>query len=178
MSDLSRDVEEFWYVIRTKPHQEERADSNLRAWGIETFSPWLRARHYNSLSRGLTYSIKPLFPRYIFARFNAELMYHKIRFTRGINNVIGFGGIPTIVDDSIIEILKARIGTDGFVKIGEDFKLGDEVVIRDGLLKNFVGIFERDVNNSNRVRILLKTVSYHNHIIISRDVIEHIKLAH
>ena len=178
MSNLERDAEMCWYVIHTKPHQEERADSNLRAWGIETFSPWLRERRYNSLSGGLAYGTKPLFPRYIFARFNANLTYHKIRFTRGICNVISFGGVPSSVDDEIIALLKSRVGADGFVILGQDFKEGDEVVIKEGLLKNFVGIFERDVKDTNRVRVLLKAVSYQNHIIIPRDVIEHVKPAH
>ena len=40
--DISR-----WYVVHTKSRQEERANSNLRAWGVETLNPKVKTRRYN-----------------------------------------------------------------------------------------------------------------------------------
>jgi transcriptional antiterminator RfaH len=159
-----------WYVIHTNPKQEERAVSNLRAWNVETFSPKLRECRYK-LAGAPTYAVKPLFPRYVFARFVARHMLHKVSFTRGVNSVVNFGGDPTPVDDEIMEIMQLQADADGIVRIGEELRLGDRVVIRDGPLKDFTGIFEREVKHSDRVILLLHTLSYQSHVVIERKQI-------
>lgn len=159
-----------WYVLHTNPKQEERAVSNLRAWNVETFSPKIRERRYR-LAGVPAYAVKPLFPRYVFARFVARHMLHKVAFTRGVNCVINFGGGPTPVDDEIMKIMQLQTDADGIVHIGEDLRLGDMVVIQDGPLKDFTGIFEREVKHSDRVILLLHTLSYQSHIVIERELI-------
>jgi transcriptional antiterminator RfaH len=160
-----------WYVIHTNPKQEDRAFNNLKAWNVEAFSPKLCERRYNKFAGAPTYTVKPLFPRYIFARFAARHMLHKVSFTRGVNGVVNFGGGPTPVDDEIIEIIRLQTDADGFTRIGEELRLGDKVVIKDGPLKNFTGIFEREVKHTDRVMLLLNTISYQSHVIIERELI-------
>ncbi|HZG51909.1 MAG TPA: transcription termination/antitermination NusG family protein [Pyrinomonadaceae bacterium] len=160
-----------WYVIHTKPMQEERAASNLCAWGIETLSPRINEPRYNQYSGKAIRIIKPLFPRYIFARFNARDLLHKVSFTRGILGVVSFGDGPCQVDDDIIELLKARLGENGLIQLGEYLSPGDRVIIRDGPLKNFVGIFEGRVKENDRISIMLTAVRYQNHIVIDRDLV-------
>jgi transcriptional antiterminator RfaH len=84
-----------WYVTHTHPMQEERAGSNLRVLGIPTFNPKIRKLRYNQFAIAPNYVVKPLFPRYIFAQFRMDNLYHKVRFTRGIYNVVSFGEGPT-----------------------------------------------------------------------------------
>ena len=80
-----------WYVVHTNPKQEERADSNLRAWGVETLHPKLKTRRFNEFTGAPTVTTRPLFPRYIFAKFNAREQLAKISFTRGVHYVVSFG---------------------------------------------------------------------------------------
>ena len=54
-----------WYVIRTKPCQEERAAENLEYWGIQVLAPRLATKKEES-------KWKPFFPGYIFAKFDIE----------------------------------------------------------------------------------------------------------
>ena len=82
-----------WYVVYTLPNYEQRADSNLRAWHLETFAPKIKARRVNPFNGVSIYVTRPLFPRYIFARFNLNALMHKVRFTRGVSNVVSFGGL-------------------------------------------------------------------------------------
>jgi transcriptional antiterminator RfaH len=158
-----------WYVVQTHPKQEDRADSNLKAWKIQTFYPKVRQRRYNEFTGAPTYLTRPLFPRYLFARFKINDLYHKIRFTRGVHSLVSFSGHPTPVDGLIIEIIESSIADDGFVRLGEIFKPGDEVVIKEGPLRAFKGVFERDMQDSERVRILLQTVDYQAHLVIDRE---------
>lgn len=162
-----------WYAVRTNPKQEERADSNLRAWQVETFTPRIKERRYTQ-TRGVKYLYKPLFPQYIFARFDARRLLHKVCFTRGVNSVVSFGSDPTPVDNEIIDLIRAQVGADGFIVLGEKFKAGDQVIIKDGPLKNLTGIFEREVNESDRVMILLTTLKYQGHLLLEREFVKKI----
>jgi transcription antitermination factor NusG len=107
-----------WYVLQTKPKQEERADMNLRSWGIETWRPMLREPS-RSVSGETVYRACPLFPNYWFARFELDSMFAKIRLTRGIQRVVGFGDCATPIDDAIIRLMQSRSGEDGFVRVVE-----------------------------------------------------------
>ncbi|MCA1557786.1 MAG: hypothetical protein LC731_04505 [Acidobacteria bacterium] len=160
-----------WYAIRTKPRQEARADSNLRAWGIETFTPKIRETRHNSFTGKPAYIAKPLFPSYIFARLMAGYMLHKICFTRGVQSVISFGGIPCPIEDELLAFIRAREGRDGFVRINEGLRPGDRVTINSGYLKDFAGIFEGEIKEHERVKILLLAISYQARIIIQRDYV-------
>lgn len=161
-----------WYVVHTNPKQEDRADSNLRCWGVETLHPKLKTRRVNEFTGVPTYITKPLFPRYLFAKFDARRQLAKISFTRGVHHVVSFGGQATPVEDEIIQIISARIDQNGFVKVGEDLKQGDKVVIKAGPLRDFEGVFERELNDSDRISVLLTTISYQGRVVVNRELLE------
>jgi transcriptional antiterminator RfaH len=166
-----------WYAVHTKPRQEERAEHNLRTLNggtlkVETFSPKVREDRFDPVIKQMVHVVKPLFPNYIFARFDAGTMLHKVWFTRGVNNVVNFGHKPAIVPDEIITLIQLQMGTDGYVKIGEEIALGDKVRIKGGPLNNFVGVFERNGSAAKRIKLLLSAVSYQCRIEIDRNLIE------
>ena len=160
-----------WYVVHTNLRQEERADSNLRAWGVETLHPKVRTRRFNEFTGAPTYMMKPLFPRYIFAKFNARKQLAKISFTRGVHHVVGFGGQPISVDEDVIRIVSDRINENGFVQMGQ-LKQGDKVVIKAGPLRDFEGIFEHQLKDSERISVLLTTISFQGRLVINKDLLE------
>lgn len=157
-----------WYAIHTKPKQENRASENLRAWGLETFAPRLRRARSRRFAAGAVYTVEPLFRSYIFARFGVRKMLHPIRLTRGVHSVVSCGGEPTRIDDEIIRLIRSR-AEDGFVRMGEDLKSGDNVVIRDGPLQGLSGIFEWNLKDSDRVMILLTAISFQGHMVVERE---------
>jgi transcriptional antiterminator RfaH len=146
-----------------------RAESNLKAWGIETYLPKIREIRRKQYDNSHTWSIKLLFPRYFFARFGFKTIGHKIRYTRGVRDVVGFGETPTSVDDEIIKLIQSRHDELGYVTLEEDISPGDEVVVKDGIFKGIHGIFERNISNSNRVMILLKAIQFQARIIVDRE---------
>jgi transcriptional antiterminator RfaH len=165
---------DHWYVVHTHPKQEDRAGSNLQVLGVPIFNLKTRERHYNQYTNIPTCITKPLFPRYIFARFKIDDLYHKVRFTRGVSSVVSFGEEPAQIDEEIIAIIQSYVKEDGFVKISEEIRPGDRVVVKDGPLKNFAGIFEREMKDTDRVRILLEAVSYQAHVEIGRDMVKRV----
>jgi transcription elongation factor/antiterminator RfaH len=178
MGDHKTDDGLRWYTIQTKAQQEDRAESNLNAWGIETFVPRIKERRRSHYAGGAAYLIKSLFPRYIFARFDVNLLLHKVSFTRGVHSVVRFGGTSVAVDDEVLTIMRSRLGADGFIKIGETFKAGDRVVIKAGPFKDFIGIFEREIGEADRIRILLTTISYQGHITLDRALVKKVGTTH
>lgn len=161
-----------WFLVHTNPKQEERTNNNLRAWNVETLSPQVRSYRCNEFTGERQYTIKPLFSRYIFARFDIESLYHKVRFTRGVHDLVSFGDGPVEVDEKIVELIRSRIGADGFVKIGSDLSPGDKVLIKEGAMKDFTGVFERGMKDSDRVVVLLSTINYQARLQIDRGMIE------
>lgn len=158
-----------WYAIRTHLNQESRAECNLRAWNVELFCPKIEVKRRNEFSGVVTSLTKPFFPRYIFAKVKVEQL-HKVCWTRGVHSVVSFGGMPTPVDDDIIEFLKTRVNSDGIVR-GEKLKPGDKVIVKSGVLDSIVGIFEREMNDNDRVMVLLDAITWQPHVIVERSAI-------
>lgn len=161
-----------WYLAQTHSRQEDRAEGNLKSYGVETFAPRVIECKYNLYTGEATPHIKPLFPSYIFARFKLDDLYYKVRYTRGIRQLISFGDYPTVIGEEIITEIQSRIKEDGFVRIDEALIRGDEVIIKDGPFKNLAGVFDREVKGADRVRILLQTVSYQAHLVIQKDLVK------
>lgn len=159
-----------WYAIRTKPKEEERADVNLRSWRVQTFAPKLKELRISGY--GGQYVSKPLFQGYIFACFNVERQLHQINYTRGVKNVVSFGGIPIPIADEVICLMEAQVGDDGFIRREEELEIGDRVRINSGPFESLVGIFKQSTKDKERVRILLDAINYQSHVLIDRTMVE------
>ena len=161
-----------WYVIYTKTQEEDRAERNLAAWGLKTFYPRMKKKQLNEFSGKAIYFSRPLFPRYIFAHFDAEMLLHKVCNSRGVQKVLSIDNAPVPVDDEIIALIQAKVADDGFVRLDETFARGDEVRIKDGSLRGINGVFDRTLKDKNRVMILLTTINYQANIIVERDLVQ------
>jgi transcriptional antiterminator RfaH len=116
--------------------------------------------------------LKPLFPGYIFGKFDLEKNYPLVRWGRGVKKVLGFGGYPTSVSEEIVEIIKERTDTEGIVRVKQNFKANDVIRIKTGPLKDLLAIFERWVSDSERVRILLNLIGYQPAVEMHYSMIE------
>lgn len=167
-----------WYAIHTHPRQEERATKNLAGWKVESFYPQIKVRA-SKTSRSVckNFIIKPLFPRYVFARFQAGILLHKVWYTRGVHSVVSFGNSPTSVDDEIIAMIKLQVADDGYVRLNDDLVPGQRVLINEGPFKNLMGVLERKLKGEDRVMILLTTVNYQSHIVVNKELVAKAPLA-
>lgn len=160
-----------WYIIQTKPKQEDRAYYNLSSSGIETFVPKIIKLMKNKFSGRSKYQLNPLFPQYIFAKFRAKEKLHQVRFTRGVYKIVSFGETPCPVDEDIITLIKARSKENDLINLEDDFKQGDEVIVTKPYLQNFVGVFETKLNHNQRVSILLSSINYQVHVVIDKKYV-------
>jgi transcription elongation factor/antiterminator RfaH len=172
MGDLRTSDNTSWYAIRTHLHQKDRADSNLKARGLETLNPKIKERRLNQFTGAPTYFTKSLFPRYMFARFQASTTLQAVSVTRGVHSIVRVGSDPAPVQDDVIALIKSRLNEDGFVKTDKSFKAGDKVLVKAGVLKSLVGIFEGKTKADDRVMILLEAIKYQGHVRIERSLLE------
>jgi transcription elongation factor/antiterminator RfaH len=146
----------FWYVIHTKPGDEHRVRVNLHNQGIEIFFPLLETYQY--CNGRMIPKIKPLFPNYIFAKLDLELHYYKVKWTRGVNKILGSGNEPIPISEKVIQTIKERSGKDNLVKLEDELKDGDIVQVNSGPFKSLRGVFQKMMSSKGRVRILLSLI--------------------
>ena len=159
-----------WYVIQTKPKKEEESTSYLSTKGVEIFHPLMESF---SLKNGkMNKALKPLFPGYIFGKFDLEKKYALVRWGRGVNKVLGFGGYPTPISEEIIQVIKGRLDAQGIIRMEHQFKPNDLIRIKSGPLRDLLGIFERWISDSERVKVLLTLIGYQPSIELHSSLIE------
>jgi len=155
-----------WFVVQTKPGGEHRVENHLLNQKIETFLPLIEAHQYRNGK--IVQIIKPFFSSYLFAKLDLKLHYYKVKWTRGVSKLLGFGDGPVPVSDKVIRAIKERIGKDNLVKLEEELKEGDLVQITSGPFKEFNGIFQKMISDNGRVRILLNLIGVEVHVQIGR----------
>jgi len=160
----------LWYVIQTKPKKEAEAESYLSTKGIEILNPLMETL---GLRNGrMNKEIKSLFPGYIFGQFDLHQDYPLVRWGRGVKKILGFGGYPTPVSEEVIGIIKERTDVQGIVRLTHHFQANDVIRIKTGPLKDLLGIFERWVSDSERVRVLLNLIGYQPSVELHCSMIE------
>ena len=160
----------LWYVIQTKPKKEEDAESYLSTRGVEMFNPLMET--FAVRNGGMNKELKPLFPGYIFGKFDLEQNYPLVRWARGVKKILGLSGYPTPIAEEVIEIIKEKTDTLGVVRVKHHFEPNDLVRIKAGPLKDLLGIFERWLSHSERVKILLNLIGYQPAVEMHYSMIE------
>jgi len=162
----------LWYVIQTKPKKETEATSYLSMKGLEVFNPLMETFH--SKNGKIDKALKSLFPNYIFARFDLNQNYSLVRWARGVNNVLGFGGYPIPVSNNIIDLIRQRTDENGIVRKTCHFEHNDLIRIKSGPLKELFGIFDRWVSDGERVRVLLNLLGYQPSVELHHSLLERV----
>jgi len=139
---------ENWYVIQTKPRKEDEVCRRLQMASLETFNP--RIKSFASGS-------KPLFPNYIFLKWNLSKAhnYHMIKYTRGVNKILGAPEYAVPISDDVIDVIRERIDPKNILE-QQTLKTGSKVKIKKGLLKDLVAVLEKPVSADGRVAVLLR----------------------
>jgi transcriptional antiterminator RfaH len=161
-----------WFVVNTKPKNEDRAAGNFLNGGFDALAPKIRLRKYKE--GRFMYFIEPMFPGYIFVKFHPVDDYHLVKYTRGVKTIVNFGGKIIPLQEELIDFIKARLENGVATVEKKGFKRGEKVLVKDGPFKGFSGIFEKELDGKERVAILLDGVNYYAKVEIDRDLIANI----
>jgi len=142
-----------WYVIRTKPHQERLAHLHLSRLCEDTFLPLIEQNV--KIWRQEKTVVEPLFPGYLFARFDLEEHYRAVKFARGVLHIVEFGFKPAEIKDDLIDAIKQRV-QGSYVRIAPpSFQSGQVIQISGGPLAGLEAILTGEMSKQHRVSLLL-----------------------
>jgi transcriptional antiterminator RfaH len=147
-----------WYAVNTKMRCEAIACANLEHYGVEVFLPMLKER---KVLRGeYRPTTTPLFPGYLFAKFDVSIQLRAVSYARGVKRIVTFGSGPSMVDESIIHAIRSQL-TGGGIELSEDqFSPGQAVRIQAGPLCGLEAVFVKKLDGTSRTMLLLKAISF------------------
>ena len=151
---MSDSPENFWFCLKSKPRQEAVAVRNLKAVGdIDIFFPRIRrTRRGHEKNKEV---IEPLFPGYIFVKFNPEDSQGTVKSTRGVLHLVSKNGKAVDVDDKVIDELKA-LGPDGILSmLDEELKVGAKIKVIRGIFAGSEGEVLKLATPQKRIAVLL-----------------------
>lgn len=128
---------EQWYALQLRTRWESSAANLLVGKGYQTFLPTYKS---SKRVRGKSCEINlPLFPGYVFCRFDAHMRL-PVLITPGVIAVVGRGRIPIPVEDSEIEAVRKVVSTGLPLRPWPYLEVGQLVRIDDGALTGIQGI--------------------------------------
>jgi transcriptional antiterminator RfaH len=145
-----------WYLVHTKPRQEDVALANLQRQGYECYLPQMRIERIRR--RKAEIATEPMFPRYLFIRLDSSdqgKSWSPIRSTLGVSQLVHFGARAAKVDDALVELLRQR---EQAMPLDTMFHSGDSVVITAGPFAGIEAIYQT-ADAERRAFILLDFLS-------------------
>ncbi len=162
-------VDPKWYLVKTKPLNENKVFARLSEAGFDSIFPRIRKK----TRRKVHPEVRPLFPTYLFVRFAIEQL-QTIRYTRGVARIVSFGPEPQEVGEDIISAVRQRMDEEGIVALVRppaNWKPGDRIRIGEGPFEGLEAIFLEEMPDRDRVVLLLEAVSSFR-VMINKDLIE------
>jgi len=160
-----------WYVVYTHSKSEHIAERHLRNQGFETFLPQLKKirRH----ARKTDWVLVPLFPRYLFVRFDIERMrWNSIFSTLGVLDLLSRGKKPLAVPEGIIEEIHDRQDDQGAVQMlpAVTFHKGDPIKVVSGPFADKIGLVD-SMSDKDRIYVLLDLLGRQNKLSLPLDTV-------
>lgn len=155
------DISTQWYVVLTKPRQEQRALEHLEQQGASAFLPLFQRE---LIAKGVrTLRAEPLFPGYLFLQSSpADPLLSKIRFTLGARGLLYFGKQPAVVGTLLVDDLQQCT-----VYNERDLlhKKGQKVALRSGPFQYTEAIFQ-EYDGAKRAIILLSLLGQQSQLLV------------
>ena len=132
-----------WFALQTRPKNERKVERLLKQKGYDCFSPIYRSKR--KWSDRIVEIDFPLFPGYVFCRFNSSALGKAIS-TQGVTRVVGFGGTPAEVAREEIEALQLLARTSFLREPWKYIPNGTLVLVETGPLAGIQGIISAGEN--------------------------------
>lgn len=127
-----------WYALQVRPRYEKQISTALRSKGYEEFLPLYSARRrWSDRYKVVEF---PLFPGYLFCRFDQKLRL-PILTIPGVLKIVSFGKELIPVDESEIASIQAIVKSGFKAEPWPYLQAGQRVRINEGALEGVEGIF-------------------------------------
>jgi transcription antitermination factor NusG len=136
-----------WFALQVRTRQEASVAQQLNGQGYERFLPLYKVR--KRWSDRIKEVNAPLFPGYLFCRFNPQDRLPILK-TPGVIQVVGFNNGPAAVDEAEIRSIQTLVTAGVPHQPWPFLAAGDRVRIESGPLLGLEGILI-DVKRSHRL---------------------------
>ena len=126
-----------WFAVQTRLRYEQFAAEHLRSKGYDSFLPVYTCRR--RWSDRIKKIDQPLFPGYLFCRFDLQNRL-PILVTPGVIQIVGSGKSPIPVDDEEIAAIQAIVQSGLPREPWPFLQLGQKIRIASGPLEGYEGI--------------------------------------
>ena len=161
-----------WHVIKAKPRKEAYIQVQLAHCAeIETYCPLLDIP--KKRPRAGQKQLEPVFPGYVFARFDAQTQILHLRRLQGYNSLVSFDGRPATVPDDFITDLQDQEEGRGHLTLQPPrmLRADDPVQVVDGPFSGQSGVFLSYQGKSERICLLLEFMSSHRKVELPSDAV-------
>ena len=152
-----------WFTLQTRPRNEKQVERLLIHKGYECCLPMYRQKRRWS-DRVIEVEL-PLFPTYIFCRFNSSAIGKAIS-TPGVARIIGFGGQPAEVAFEEIEALQLLGQSDLLREPWAYIPGGALVQVETGPLTGVQGVF---CSNEDKRRLVISVTLLQRSVAVQID---------
>jgi len=158
-----------WYVVQSKPREEERARHFLEEKGFDTYLPMMEVLKVRGFKNVKTESA--LFPGYLFCRFNPDESLAHVRWTRGVKKLLPESVNPIPVDNEVVKAIRNLQQKDGVIR-KQPLQQLDKIRIARGPMKDILGVFDYWTSDQGRVKVLLNFISYQASVELHHSLVE------
>jgi transcription termination/antitermination protein NusG len=123
-----------WYAIRVKSNRERVTSAGLSGKGYEVFLP-----EYSRSGAAKATDRVPLFPGYLFCRFDVQNRL-PVLILPGVIHIVSLGKTPAPVDAAELESLRVLLKAGLPINADEEYTVGDKVRIDEGPLAGAEGV--------------------------------------
>jgi transcription antitermination factor NusG len=153
-----------WYGVRTRSNHERVAALVLRGKGYDPYLPLYSLRRRRA-DDTVVESELPLFPGYVFCRFDAKKRL-PILMTTGVISVVGFGKEPAPIPDEEIEAITAVLRSGLPAEPCAYLREGQRVRVTNGSLDGVEGIL---VKKKSQLRMVVSVTMLQRSISVEID---------
>jgi transcription antitermination factor NusG len=154
-----------WYALRVQQRLARAVSISLRGKGYEEFLPLCPRPDLTGAVKGKELDI-PLFPGYLFCRFDIRDRFLPILTTPGVMSIVGIGKTPVPVSDEEIDSIKAVIRS-GLRSQAEPFlPTGSKVLIDRGPLAGLEGVV---IGHDGRYRLIVSVILLQRSVSVEVD---------
>jgi transcriptional antiterminator RfaH len=161
-----------WYVVQSKPREEERAKHFLTGKGFHVYLPQMEVVCIRGFHSGVR--IKPLFPRYLFCCFQkSDETLAQVKWTKGVSKILPVSANPYPVEYELVDSIRNLEQKDGIIR-KQPLKRYDRIRISRGPMRDILGIFEHWTSDKGRVRVLLNFINYQARVELHHSMVERV----
>lgn len=154
-SQSGHDERVHWFCVYTKPQREAFVAAYCReTLGLEAYLP--QVQQHRTIRRKRQLVTSPLFPRYLFCRFDINLSYRAVRYAPDALDLVHIGARPAMVDDGLVGELRSWAGGESeVITLESDLAVGDAVEVTDGPMRGLTATILQVDDARDRIALLL-----------------------